>query len=74
MVTKYVSIDFIKEQAKKILNFENILTKNDIAELVWNVILRLGDPSTLITRVTDGENGPNPIDVINYRGLLQKLS
>lgn len=66
----YVTIDFIKEQANDILDFENVLNKYKIAELAWNVIVKLGDPSILITRVTDGKNGPSPIDIINYRGLL----
>ena len=67
---KYVTIDFIKEQARDILDFDNILNSHKIAELVWNIIVKLGDPSLLITRVTDGINGPQPIDIINYRGLL----
>lgn len=68
--SKYVTIDYIKEQANNILFFENVLSKEKIAELVWGVITRLGDPSLLITRVTNGVNGPKPINIINHKGLL----
>jgi len=67
---KYVTLDFILEAARDILDFENILDKYKIAELVWNIIVRLDDPSILITRVTNGIEGPQPVDIINYRGLL----
>lgn len=67
---QYVSIDLILEQARDILDFENILNKYKIADIVWSTITKLGDSSLLITRVTDGINGPNPIDIVNYRGLL----
>jgi len=67
---KYVTIDYIKEQANNILAFENVLSKEKIAELVWDVITKLGDPTLLITRVTNGINGPQPINIINHRGLL----
>lgn len=67
---KYVTIDYVKEQARKILNFENTLSKNDIAELVWDILTKLKDPNLFVTKVTDGKNGPSPVDVINYRGLL----
>lgn len=67
---QYVTIDLIKEEAREILDFENILNNYKIANIVFNTISKLGDPSLLITRITDGKNGPNPIDIINYRGLL----
>jgi len=66
----YVTIDFIKEQANDILEFGNILNDYKIAELVYNLLSRLNDPSILVSRVTDGKNGPPPIEVINYTGLL----
>jgi len=68
--SKYVTINYIKEQARNIIPFGNVLSTEEIAELVWDIITRLGDPSLLITRVTDGVNGSRPIDVINHRGLL----
>ena len=67
---QYVTIDLILEQARDILDFENVLNKYKIADIVWSTITKLGDPSLLITRITDGVNGPQPIDIINYRGLL----
>jgi hypothetical protein len=67
---KYVTIDYIKEQARNVLDFEDMLNNYQIAELLWQFLGRIDDPSVLITKVTDGENGPAPIEVVNYRGLL----
>lgn len=67
---KYVTIDYVIEQTNKILGFSIGLSKEDVAELVFSIITRLADPSLLITRITDGKNGPSPIDIINHRGLL----
>jgi len=67
---KYVSIDLVREKAIDMSGFDDVISKYQIAEMAWNLIARLGDPSILITRITDGINGPKPIEIINYRGLL----
>jgi len=67
---KYVTIDYIKEQARNVLKVDEMLNNYEIAELLWQFLGRLDDPSVLITKVTDVQNGPTPIEVINHRGLL----
>lgn len=66
----YVSINMIKEKALRMFDFDNVLNNYEIAELLWEFIGRIGDPSILITKITDGVNGPKPIEIINYRGQL----
>lgn len=66
----YVSINMIKEKSLREFDFDNVMTNYEIAELLWEFIGRIADPGILITKITDGINGPKPIEIINHRGQL----
>lgn len=70
---KYVKLESIIERIYRDCDHKDELNPADMAEWAGEAIELIGYPGSLITKVTNGDtklHHPEPIDIVDYRGVL----